>query len=97
MSQTKQILFGRESAKLPGLRGNVGYVGAWVSGCVGQSVKFLRGLHGLHGSKYVLHGSTCYVGPNFYVGCVGHIHFCVGQFFYVGQDFLRELRFLARF
>ena len=37
-----------ESAKLRMLRGNVGYVGAWV--------KFLRGLRGLRGSKYFLRG-----------------------------------------
>ena len=86
MSQAKQILFGRESAKLPGLRGNVGYVGAWVSGS-----NFYVGCMGYIGQNMF------YVGPNFYVGCVGHIHFCVGQFFYVGQDFLRELKFLARF
>ena len=71
-----------------GLRGNVGYVGcvaAWIA-----LVKLLRGL------KYLLGGSTCYVGHNFYVGCVGQIYFCVGQFFYVGQHFLRELKISVR-
>ena len=38
----------RESAKLRGLRGNVGYVGA---------VKFLRGSHGLCGSKFFFYVS----------------------------------------
>ena len=68
--------FLEEFAKLLGLRGNVGCVGAWVAW-----VKFLCGLRGLRESKYFLRGSTFYVGHNFYVGCVGQICFCVGQFF----------------
>ena len=59
-------VWGSESAKLRGLRGNVGYVGLWVAW-----VNFLRGLR-------VLRGSILYVCHNFYVGCVGQIHFCVG-------------------
>ena len=80
-----------ESAKLRGLRDNVGYVGAWVA-----CVKFLRGLRGLRRSKYFLRGLTFYVGHNFYMGCVGQIYFCVGQFFYVGQHFLCELKFFSQ-
>ena len=52
--------FLKESAKSRRLHGNVSYTGTgftWVSGCV---VKFLCGLHGLHGSKYFF-----YVGQHF--------------------------------
>ena len=69
----------------------VGCVGAWVGWVI-----FLLGLRGLHGSKYLLRGSTCYVGHKFNVGCMGQIYFCVGQFFYVGQQFLREFKVFAR-
>ena len=62
------MCFKKDSAKLCGLRGNVGYVGPWVRGCVGAWVRGLR-------------GSTFYVGHNFYVGCVGLIYFCVRHFF----------------
>ena len=51
-------------------------------------VKFLRGLRGLR-------WSTFYVGHNFYVGCVGQNFFCVGQFLYVVQNFLRESKFFT--
>ena len=51
----KHIFFNyrQESAKLRGLHGNVGYVGAWI-----VWVKFLRGLSGLRDSKYFLFGSN---------------------------------------
>ena len=57
-------------------RGLCGSVGAWVAW-----VKFLSRSCGLRGSNYFLRGLTFYVGHNFYVGCVGQIYFCVGQFF----------------
>ena len=63
-----------ESAKLRGLHSNVGYVGPRVAWVAW--IKFLR-------------GSTCYVGHNFYVGCVGQIYFCMGQNFLRGSIFLR--------
>ena len=44
--------FSNESAKSLVLRGNVGYVGAWVAW-----VNFLLRLLGLRGSKYFLRGS----------------------------------------
>ena len=43
------------SAKLRGLLGNVGYVGAWVAWVTG--VNFSLGLLGLRDSKYFLRGS----------------------------------------
>ena len=43
----------------------------------------------------LLRGSTCYVGHNFYVGCVGQIYFCVGQNFLRGSIFLRGSTFFA--
>ena len=45
------FLLSIDSAKLLGLHGKVGYVGAWV-----VCVKFLRGLRGLRGLKYFLRG-----------------------------------------
>ena len=76
---------------MSGLHGNVGVWVAWV--------KFLRGLHGLVGSKYFLRGSAFYVGHNFYVVCVGQTCFCVGQIFCVslcmGQNFLRGSKIFA--
>ena len=78
-----------ESAKSRGLRGNAGYVGAWICG-----------LRRLGGPKYFLHGSTFYVGNNFYLGYVGQIYFFVGQFFWVdlcvGQHFLRGSKIFER-
>ena len=83
-----------ESAKSRGLRGNVGYVCAWV-----LWVKLLRGLRGLRGSKYFLRGSTFYVGHNFYVGCVGQIYFsCVFAWvkaFCVGSKIMYRSNFIA--
>ena len=49
-----------------------------------------------------LRGSKFYMGYNVYVGCVGQMYFCVDQdffsrinLFYVGQNFLRELKVFA--
>ena len=61
------------------VRGSRGLVSAWVAW-----VNFLRRLRGLRASEYFLRGSTFYVGHNFYVGCVGQIYFCVGQFIWLG-------------
>ena len=61
-------------------------MGPWVA-----SVKFLRGLRGLRGSKYFLRGSY------FYVGCVGQIFLQWVNFFYVGQSFLPESKSFAGF
>ena len=48
----QRACYREESTKSHGLRGNVGYVAAWIAW-----VKFLRGLSGLRGSKYFLLGS----------------------------------------
>ena len=61
------------------VHGSRGLVSAWVAW-----VNFLRRLRGLRASEYFLRGSTFYVGHNFYVGCVGQIYFCVGQFIWRG-------------
>ena len=50
---------------------------AWV-----EWVTFLRGLHGLRGSKHFLRGSTFFVGQNFYVGCVDQ-NFLLGSVFFM--------------
>ena len=84
-----------ESAKLHGLHGSVG--------CMGQIFTWVAGLHG---SKYFSHGSTFYVGDNFYVVCMGPIYLCMGQIFLhgfkffcvglcVGQNFLRGSKIFA--
>ena len=55
-----------ESAKLSGLHGNMGYMGAcivWVHGFCGSN--YYMGCVGYMGQNIFLHGST------FYVGCVG--------------------------
>ena len=65
-----------ESAKLRGLRGNVGPWVAWVRGLCGSI--FYVGCVGYVGQD------VFYVGHNFYVGCVG-LYFCVGpKIFCVG-------------
>ena len=57
----------------------MGYLGPWV--------------RGLRGSNIYM-GCVGYVGQNiFYVGCVGQIHFCVGQTFLRG--YFRGLKFFA--
>ena len=65
-----------ESAKLHGLHGSVG--------CMGQIFTWVAGLHG---SKYFLHGSTFYVGDNFYVVCMGPIYLAWVKFFCMGSNF----------
>ena len=73
----------------------MGQVSTWV-----VWAKFLRGLRGLHGSKYFSRGPTFCVGHNFYVvACVKNSFawfrlFCMG--FSVGHNFLRGFNIFAR-
>ena len=47
--------------------------------CVAPWVRGMRGLCGLHGSKYFLPGSAYYVGHNFHLSCVGQDIFLRGS------------------
>ena len=64
---------------------------AWV-----EWVTFLRGLHGLRGSKHFLRGSTFFVGQNFHVGCVDQNFLRGSVFFMWFKIFLHVSKFLVR-
>ena len=71
---------GKESGKSRGLRGNVGYVGAWftwVHGCVGYVGQIF-----LRGSNFFLHGSLR--ASKFFTWVQ---NFWVGQFFFTFVNF----------
>ena len=66
---TFSLILSLESAKSRGLRGNVGYVDAWIrvsEGCVDQIFTWVAWFTWVK----IFIGLTFYVGHNFYVGCV---------------------------
>ena len=85
------LKFEQSTCKLQSMLSRLGYVGAWFAW-----VKFLRRLRRSRGSKYFLHGSICYVGHNFYLGCVCQIYFYMNQTFLRGSKIFSWVRLFLR-